>query len=125
MCFHFVCPPIRYPLLLCGAVHLLHFYLPAVLLVSLYRFVRRSLGNGQVAFPFQSSNGRHRSNKSSIHRHLAVLHRVFQKIAVQFRQDRKLVAFRSEDVQLEINEVFFYRVGLSNLGGVITPLCAY
>lgn len=115
MCFHLLCPPIRYLLLLCGAVPLSHCYLPAVLLVSLCRSAHRSLGSGQASSQIQSSNGRHRNNKSSIHRHLAVLHRVFQKIAVQFRQDRKLVAFRSEDVQLEIDKVLFYRVGLSNL----------
>ena len=115
MCFHFVCPPTRYLLPEYEAVHLLHSSSPPLLPFYRYVLLHRSPGNGLVASQIQSSNGRHRSNKSSIHRHLAVLHRVFQKIAVQFRQDRKLVAFRSEDIQLEINEVFFYRVGLSNL----------
>ena len=60
----------HYPLPVFGAVHLSHFYSPAVL--PLYRCVplNRSRGNGLVAFQPQSSNGRHRSNKSSIHRHL-------------------------------------------------------
>ena len=97
MCFHF-CPPTRYLLPEYEAVHLLHSSSPALL--PFYRCVplRRSQGNGLKALQLQSSNGRHHSNKNSINRHLAVLHRVFQKIAVQFGQYGKLIAFRREDV---------------------------
>lgn len=68
----------------------------------------------------QSSNGRHRSNSKSIHRHLAfctaVLHRVLQKIAAEFRKDGELVSFFGEDIQLEIYEMLFDAFGLCNLG---------
>ena len=94
----FCVSPTRYLLPEYEAVHLLHSSSPALL--PFYRCVplRRSQGNGLEALQLQSSNGRHHRNKNSIHRHLAVLHRVFQKIAVQFRQYGKLIAFRRKDV---------------------------
>ena len=86
------------PLLVSGAAQLFHSPLPDVQLAFHRVPLLRSRGSGQEATCFQSSNGRHHSNKNSIHRHLAVLQRVFQKIAVQFRQYGKLIAFHREDV---------------------------
>ena len=76
----------------------------------------------------QSSNGRHRSNSKSIHRHLAfstsVLHGVLQKIAAEFRKDGELVSFFGEDIQLEIYEMLFDAFGLCNLSrGAKTRVC--
>lgn len=101
-----------------GAAQLFRFPLLAVQLA--FRCVpwHRSLGNGQEVTCFQSSNGRCHNNKSSIHRHLAfvaVLHGVFQKIIVEFRKKRKLVALVREDIQLEIYKVFLDRVHPGNL----------
>lgn len=53
----------------CGAVHLFHCYLPAVLLVSFYRSAHYSLGSGQADFWRRSSSGRRRKSSSSSHIH--------------------------------------------------------
>lgn len=61
----------HYPLLVSGAARFSRFLLPAG--QPVYRCVppHRSPGSGQEVTDFQSSNGRHHNNKSSIHRHLA------------------------------------------------------
>lgn len=108
----------RYLLLVFGAAQLFRFPLPDVQLAFRYVPLHRSLGSGQEVTCFQSSNDRRRSNRSSIHRHLAfvaVLHGVFQKIIAEFRKKRKLVAFFCKDVQLEIYKVFLDRVHPGNL----------
>lgn len=97
------------PLLVFGAARFSRFPLPAARQTSLQTLPHRSPGSGQEVTDFQSSNGRHRNNKSSIHRHLisvAILHGVFQEIIVEFRKKRKLVSFVCEDVQFEIHKVF-------------------
>nr|DAP32800.1 MAG TPA: hypothetical protein [Caudoviricetes sp.] len=59
------------PLLVFGAARFSRFPLPAARQTSLQTLPHRSPGSGQEVTDFQSSNGRHRNNKSSIHRHLA------------------------------------------------------
>lgn len=101
------------PLLVFGAARFSRFPLPAARQTSLQTLPHRSPGSGQEVTDVQSSNGRHRNNKSSIHCHLisvAILHGVFQEIIVEFRKKRKLVSFVCEDVQFEIHKVFLYRV---------------
>ena len=106
------------PLLVFGAARFSRFPLPAARQTSLQTLPHRSPGSGQEVTCFQSSNDRHRSNRSSIYRHLisvAILHGVFQEIIVEFRKKRKLVSFVCEDVQFEIHKVFLNRVYLGNL----------
>ena len=82
------------PLLVSGAAQLFRSPLPDVQLAFHRVPLHRSPGSGQEVTCFQSSNDRHRSNRSSIHRHLisvAILHGVFQEIIVEFRKKRKLV----------------------------------
>ena len=101
------------PLLVFGAARFSRFPLPAARQTSLQTLPHRSPGSGQEVTDVQSSNGRHRNNKSSIHRHLisvAILHGVFQEIIVEFRKKRKLVSIVCEDVQFEIHKVFLNRV---------------
>ena len=103
----------RCPLLVSGAVLFSRFPVPVVQLAFHCVPWHRSPGNGQEVTCFQSSNDRHRSNRSSIHRHLisvAILHGVFQEIIVEFRKKRKLVSLVCENVQLEIHKVFLNRV---------------
>lgn len=59
------------PLLVSGAAQFSRFPLPAGQPVCRCVSPPRSPGSGQEVTDFQSSNGRHRNNKSSIHRHLA------------------------------------------------------
>ena len=106
------------PLLVSGAAQLFRSPLPDVQLAFHRVPLHRSPGSGQEVTCFQSSNDRHRSNRSSIYRHLisvAILHGVFQEIIVEFRKKRKLVSFVCEDVQFEIHKVFLNRVYLGNL----------
>ena len=107
----------RCPLLVSGAVLLFHILLPVVQLAFHRVPLHHSPGSGQEVTRFQSSNGRHHNNKSSIHCHLAfvaVLHGILQKIIVEFRKKRKLVSLVCEDVQLEIHEMFLDRVHPGN-----------
>lgn len=106
------------PLLVSGVAQLFRSPLPDVQLAFHRVPLRRSPGSGQKVTCFQSSNDRHRSNRSSIHRHLisvAILQGVFQEIIVEFRKKRKLVSFICEDVQLEIHKVLLNRVHPGNL----------
>lgn len=106
------------PLLVSGAAQLFRSPLPNVQLAFHRVPLRRSPGSGQEVTCFQSSNDRHRSNRSSIHRHLisvAILQGVFQEIIVEFRKKRKLVSLVCENVQLEIHKVFLNRVHPGNL----------
>lgn len=114
------------PLLVSGAAQLFRSPLPDVQLAFHRVPLHRSPGSGQEVTCFQSSNDRHRSNRSSIHRHLisvAILHGVFQEIIVEFRKKRKLVSFVCEDVQFEIHKVFLNRVYLAISSKVISGVC--